>query len=413
VAGGMTFVVVAWLLLAGCAAPTQRDGPLATLPTAVARMSALFRSREPATGPPSPTSTPDMLVPTPLVSGAAAVSHVPVATSSPAASVAAKAMKDAVTTLIAKLSPSSKIPGPDRRRVCVGVPIGQITDYDWGGALPGWYMDWHVREHPPEPGGARFAQTVITYQDSYLPSLNEITATARSRPGSLWLIGNEPDVVAQDSSTPKQYAKTYGILYRAIKDADPTAQVAIAGVSQPTPLRMAYLDRILAAYRQEYGHDMPVDVWNVHAYVLREERNSWGVGIPPGMEVDRGRLYEIEDHGDMAIFRQQIADFRQWMAQRGQRDKPLIVSEYGILMPEDYGFPPDVVGQYLVDTFDYFLTARDPQIGYPVDDNRLVQAFCWFSAASDKYRSANLFDLESHASTPVGDVFRTYVAALK
>ena len=32
---------------------------------------------------------------------------------------------------------------------------------------------------------------------------------------------------------------------------------------------------------------MPVDVWNVHNFVLREERGSWGVDIPPGIPDDR------------------------------------------------------------------------------------------------------------------------------
>jgi hypothetical protein len=259
----------------------------------------------------------------------------------------------------------------------------------------------------------RFGQMVQTHGDAVVPDLAEVQTAARRNPGSLWLIGNEPDVATQDNATPEQYAKNYGLVHRAIREADPSAQIAIAGVGQPTPLRMAYLDRVLAAYRELYGAEMPVDVWNVHAYILREERGSWGVGIPPGMAVDQGQLYEIEDHGDMAIFRQQIADFRRWMADRGQRDKPLIVSEFGILMPEEYGFPPETVSQFLVDTFDYFLTARDPQTGYPGDDNRLVQTFCWFSAAMPEYPTSNLFDPVTRAITPVGKVFRAYVSALK
>jgi hypothetical protein len=304
-------------------------------------------------------------------------------------------------------------PGPDRSRVCVGLPVGELADYDWGAGAPGLYVNWRVVPNPPDAGGVRFGQMVRTFGGAISPEVSVIQATARRNPGSLWLIGNEPDVVAQDNATPEQYAMSYGIAYRAIKEADPSARVAIAGVGQPTPLRMAYLDRVLAAYRQQYGEEMPVDVWNVHAYILREERDSWGVGIPPGMEVDQGQLYEIEDHADMDIFRQQIAGFRRWMAARGQRDKPLIVSEYGILMPEDYGFSPETVGRFLVDTFDYFLEARDGQTGYPADDNRLVQAFCWFSMATPDWPTSNLFDPVTRAITPVGKVFRAYVAALK
>jgi Glycosyl hydrolase catalytic core len=304
-------------------------------------------------------------------------------------------------------------PGPDRSRVCVGVPVGELADYDWGAGAPGLYVNWHVVPDPPDAGGVRFGQMVWIFGDAIVPELSEIQTAATRNPGSLWLIGNEPDVVAHDNVTPEQYAKSYGIAYRAIKEADPSAQVAIAGVAQPTPLRMAYLDRVLAAYRQQYGSEMPVDVWNVHAYILREQRDSWGVGIPPGMEADQGQLYEIKDHADMAIFRRQITDFRRWMAAHGQRDKPLIVSEYGILMPEGYGFPPEAVGRFLVDTFDYFLQARDKEIGYPDDDNRLVQTFCWFGAAVREYPTSNLFDPDTRAITPVGKVFRDYVSALK
>jgi hypothetical protein len=220
-------------------------------------------------------------------------------------------------------------------------------------------------------------------------------------------------VAWQGNATPEQYATVYNTLYNAIREADPTARVAIGGVSQPTSLRLAYLDRVLAAYKARYGTDMPVDIWNVHAFILREELDSWGVGIPPGMEVTQGKLYEIGDHADLTIFKQQIVDFRRWMAERGQRDKPLIVSEYGILMPEDYGFSPDLVKQFMIATFDYFLTAKDAALGYGADENRLVQAFCWYSSADTMYPTPNLFDPTTKASTPLGEAFKQYVTGLK
>jgi hypothetical protein len=291
--------------------------------------------------------------------------------------------------------------------------LGALGDFDWGLALPGWYLNWQVLPNPPQPAGVLFAQMVRIFADGYRPALSVITQTAVNNPGALWLIGNEPDVMWQDNVTPEQYAETYGVLYRAIKNADPAAKIAIGGVSQPTPLRMAYLERILAAYQERYGHEMPVDVWNVHAFILREERNSWGVGIPPGMMVDRGQLYEIADHADMVIFRRQIADFRRWMAERGLRDKPLIVTEYGILMPDSYGFSPDLVGQFMADTFDFFLTGRDAETGYPADDYRLVQAFCWYSASDTVYPTPNLFDPHTRAITPLGKLFQAYLAGLR
>jgi hypothetical protein len=245
------------------------------------------------------------------------------------------------------------------------------------------------------------------------PELEVIRRAAQANPGALWLIGNEPDVVWQDNVTPARYAALYAELYRAIKEADAGARIAIGGVSQPTPLRMAYLDRVLAAYREQQGQEMPVDVWNVHAFVLREEAGSWGVRIPPGMEGETGILYEIRDHDDLAIFRRQIEAFRAWMAKRGQRGRPLIVSEYGILMPESYGFPPERVARFMTESFDYFLNARDAVTGDPADDNRLVQAFCWYSAADTMYPTSNLFDPQSRALTYVGQRYREYLAGLR
>ena len=154
---------------------------------------------------------------------------------------------------------------------------------------------------------------------------------------------------------------------------------------------------------------MPVDVWNVHNFVLREERGSWGVDIPPGIPDDRGLLYEISDSGNLDAFKQQVVAFRRWMADRGFRNSPLIVSEYGILMPEDFGFTPETVADFLIGTFDYFLTATDPNLGLPADGNRLVQRWCWYSLADTVYPTGNLFDPTSGNITALGQTWVAYV----
>jgi hypothetical protein len=153
---------------------------------------------------------------------------------------------------------------------------------------------------------------------------------------------------------------------------------------------------------------MPVDVWNVHNFILREERDSWGVDIPPGMTEQTGVLREIADHDDLAIFRQQIVDFRRWMKEQGHQDKPLIVSEYGILMPADYGFPAQQVEQFMLATFETFRTATDPALGYPFDGYRLVQRWCWFSLGDLRYPTGNLVELDSGQLTPLGVAFGEY-----
>ncbi len=67
-----------------------------------------------------------------------------------------------------------------------------------------------------------------------------------------WLIGNEMDRVdfgsdycsRQDEILPELYAQAYHEIYYAIKSADQTAQVAIGGMAEFTPLRSQYLERV-------------------------------------------------------------------------------------------------------------------------------------------------------------------------
>jgi Glycosyl hydrolase catalytic core len=390
--------------------PSPTAEPLVPTALPTTRAAALLRPSNTPTAESRPTASATQRADQPSVATKPPPQR---ATALPTASAsAAPAVEEQRTAAITPYADELLI-GSDRARAGAALALGKLTDYDWGDTEPGWYLNWKVDPQPSRVGRARFAQMVRVNEGGYYPALDVIRRAAQANPGSLWLIGNEPDVKWQDNVTPERYAAIYGELHAAIKAADPTAQVAIGGASQPTPLRMAYLDRVLAAYRAQFGAEMPVDVWNIHAFILREERGSWGIDIPPGMDADQGQLYEIVDHNNMAIFRQQIIDFRRWMAERGLRDKPLIVSEYGILMPASYGFPPDVVSGFLVDTFDYFLTARDPELGYPADDNRLVQAFNWYSIADTTYPTSNLFDPETHNITPVGETFKAYVSGLR
>lgn len=299
-------------------------------------------------------------------------------------------------------------PGDHRERFGVGVPIGPITDYAVESLGIGWYLDWNVRLAPARPAGIPFWQMVRLSEKGYRPDAETIRAAARANHGSVWLIGNEPDVIWQDSVTPERYAELYHELYAIIKDADAGAKVAIGAISQPTPLRLRYLERVLSAYQTRYGRSMPVDIWNVHNFILREERDSWGVSIPPGFDEDAGILYEIDDHDQLDIFRDQLIAFRRWMAEHGQRDKSLVISEYGVLMPAEYGFDPARVQAFMYGTFDLFLTLTDAELGYPADGNRLVQWWCWYSLADTMYPTGNLFDPAAKTPTALGLAWAGY-----
>jgi hypothetical protein len=387
----------------------------------------------PATALPRPTLTEPILPPRPAGTAAATSTHpAPTGPVAQGEATSLRAPEEARTGTSAPVpaSPSPPPPSPSspalpagpaapllpalyslRERVGVGSGSLPVTAELVGSLGFGWYLDWSVRPEDRPPAQVSYMPMIRLRDGHIAPSGDALLAAVDAMPGALWLIGNEPDVQWQDNVTPEAYAQAYHDLYALLKARDPTCQVAVGGVSQPTPLRLRYLDRILAAYRQRYGQEMPVDVWNVHNFVLREERGSWGVDIPPGMDDLTGRLYEVDDHDDLALFRQQLVEFRLWMAGRGQQDKPLIVSEYGILMPPDYGFPPEAVRQFMLATFELMATLRDPALGYPPDGGRLVQRWCWFSLQDERYPTGDLVDAAGGRLTPLGEALARYTGA--
>jgi hypothetical protein len=243
---------------------------------------------------------------------------------------------------------------------------------------------------------------------SSVPTQEAIARLAKKDPGHVWIIGNEPDVIWQDSMPAEVYAQAYHDLYTLLKQSDPTAQVATAGISQATELRLAYLNRVLAEYQRRYGARLPVDWWTVHGFVLREEKGSWGVDIPPGFDQKTGKLYEVADHNRLDLFTQQLSAFRKWMTENGYRGLPLALTEYGILMPTDLGFPPEDTAKYLQQTFQWLLTASDEQTGYPADENHLVQRWAWFSLSDELYPASNLADLKQGQLTVIGTAFEEF-----
>jgi hypothetical protein len=374
---------------------------------------------------PTPTATEPIVPPPPTATETATATPSPepttaepTAPTSPTASASATANPSPTNAPTATPEPTASPTPPSpglyslRQRLGIGAGGLLVTAQNAQRLGFGWYLGWAVRPDAFRSAEVEYVPMIRLNPDgSSRPSGQTLLAAVDALPGALWLIGNEPDVRWQDNVTPGVYAQAYHDLYVQLKSRDPTCQVAIGGVSQPTPLRLRYLDLILEAYQTRYGEPMPVDVWNVHNFILREERDSWGVDIPPGMAENTGQLREIAEHDDMGIFRQQIVDFRRWMKEQGQQDKPLIVSEYGILMPNDYGFPPERVERFMLATFDVFRTAADPALGYPADGYRLVQRWCWFSLADTRYPTGNLVWPDGGEFTGLGAAFGAYVHA--
>jgi hypothetical protein len=87
--------------------------------------------------------------------------------------------------------------------------------------------------------------------------------------------------------------------------------VAAGRIVQPTSLRLRYVDAVLAAYQQLYGAPMPVDVWHIHNYALREERSEWGAEIPLGLPDHEGMLYEVDDSGNLEAWKSHLLAFHR------------------------------------------------------------------------------------------------------
>ena len=184
-------------------------------------------------------------------------------------------------------------------------------------------------------------------------------------------------------------------------------------------MRLEYLTKVWEAYQQYYATSMPVDVWNVHNYILKENINDNGAKIPPGSTASIGVLYPDQVGGDgthvsMVIFDQQIRALRTWMKERGQQNKPLIVSEYGVLYNHiTEADTAQEVQDFMIKTFDYFLNTQDCSLGYAADNCRLVQRWSWYSFNDNGQNSgfnrfANLFDPLTFQITSTGMRFREY-----
>jgi hypothetical protein len=330
--------------------------------------------------------------------------------STPLVPARAPASDSTITTTEFSLVDAFVFPVEERFRLGISMPMGATQRYDLKALGVGWVMDWRAQTSPDLPPDVAYAQTVRMSEGGLTPDAEVLMVIAAANPGALWLVANEGDVRWQDDVVPETYARLYHEAYMAIKAGDPTAVVAVGGIAQPTPLRLRYIEQVLAIYQIEFGQPLPTQAWHIHNYMLREERDSWGVDIPAGLPDDTGILYEVEDSGDLQTFRAQIYDFRRWMAARGYRELPLIISEYGIPMPPDYGFPLERVAAFLQETWEFFLTATDPDIGNPYDGDRLVQQWCWFSLADPLYPTGDLVNIQTGEWTPLGQIWIAYQA---
>lgn len=330
----------------------------------------------------------------------------------------------------------------------------------------GWFMDFNPPQ-PPVPvttNDAEFAHLFMVFQrktadGAYLPAYrtvvplnNQFAALIEDNPGDMWFIGNEvdrgpnPDFLwsGQGDMFPEIYARAYHDVRAFIKSHDATARVAPSALVQVTPGRLQYLDKVWAAYQKLYGGPMPVDVWNMHLYILPEVEPD---GVTPngiasvanGTDPTLGKrssgndpnrcadddVYCFAEHDNMDIFAEQVIAMRQWMKEHGQQQKPLILSEFSLLYPyidegescflqDEYGgcFTPDRVSSFMVKAFNYLNTLKRQDLGYALDSNRLVQQWNWFSIYTNQAGDvSNIVRADQETLTQVGNTYRQSVFA--
>lgn len=264
------------------------------------------------------------------------------------------------------------------------------SDYDMAGIGARWYYDYY----PYGNGDAGIERANMIYRPAVGGVDSARKYAAAAIPGSVWFIGNEPDGAGQGNQTPQEYAAGYKAIYAAIKDVDSAARIYAGGISTVSPLRLAWLDAMLTAY----GEPFPADGWHIHPYIL-PEACGWGLGYPVGIDpsVAVGRSCSYADrHADYSAFVQQIDMFTEWAVDRGL-DRPIIVSEYGVLMAEGHGYDQRTINDYLFATTMY------------MHNNPRIERYAWFSVNFDPL-PGQLFDRTTKQPTALGEAYKRFEA---
>jgi hypothetical protein len=342
----------------------------------------------------------------------------------------------------------------DRWRFGIAAPLG-IGGYDaqLDDLKAGTYINFGNSLSPARPGGIEYIQMLRVRDDLYPNVLSQLPGLVAANPGAYWEVGNEPDTTysVQDKVTPETYADRYYAIATQIRSLDPSAKIAFGTIVQPSPIRLHYLERawnqLVADAGSQSAASGLIDIWATHAFILNEWPHEWGTGVPPGFTCETGgqgrcwdssqgstfdcnanpdqcwtpvhfTTYPYNETHDNSIFDSRVVAMRQWMKGIGEQDKPLWITEYGVLFP-----PIDPVGvnlvnvsdsetsRFMTESFDYLLNTTDPNLGLPSDGDHLVQRWFWYSLNDHRYNyGGSLYDPDnSKARTAVGTAWINYV----
>jgi hypothetical protein len=299
--------------------------------------------------------------------------------------------------------------------------------YDIQSLGVGSYLDWGAVTNPTLPEGVEYIRVLRLRSDVYSSTLANLAAWVAANPGGVWVVGNEPDTTYdfQDGIEAEVYADRYYELAKIIRRLDPAAKIGFGTIVQPTPIRIRYLqlawNHLVADAGSTASASSLIDIWTIHSFILNEQCGYWGTGIPPGFscyDPDREVITDLTDTYSIDIFQERIIAFRAWMSSIGERNKPLWITEYGSLLPpvDPIGGPDYVnvsdadTSAFMLDTFNFMLSAADEQTGLPEDGNQLVQRWSWYSLNDHRYRfGGSLYNPDYPDYPEYGDFFLTPV----
>jgi hypothetical protein len=287
------------------------------------------------------------------------------------------------------------------------------------------YINWSIEPDFNEPNNYQHVKVIRTWgnDEQFEITKTNLPSKLHLYPGTIWIIGNEPDTTydKQDNLTAEIYAKRFLELSSIIRNNDPSAFIGFAPIVQPSPVRIFYLELVLEKMEKLLeGTGLSIsstfDIWTIHAFLLDEIPGSgWGTGLPPGITLDMldenhqpMNLDLFTDTHSISLFENLIINFRGWVKENDLGNKPLWITEFGSLMP--YYYVPEIETiAYLNETFDFLISYKDLEIGYPADDYRLVQKWYWYSLNHPiEDMGGSFYNLDNNFETATGRSFRQY-----
>ena len=234
-----------------------------------------------------------------------------------------------------------------------------------------WYYDYRY-ETPTVAGHLRL------YMVKYVLFDAELAAAIRSHPGSWWAVGNEPNDPHQDYRTPAEYARFFYSFTQFAKKSDAKCKIIPGGVANAD---WRWANAFREEYRRLYNRYPAVDGWNIHNYLLDTTLDPY----------------------DVSEFKRRILAFRHWMMEIGEANKPLFLTEFGVL----YGVgccerpldPPEKTIRFMRETVSWLA------------ETDYVQHWAWFIVNNAREFNGGLYDAAGELSS-YGETYRELQVSL-